>query len=74
MFGGVAADETVLFALTCTEPRACAFCSCLGLLLKLEGEGSTCKPGKEKGAPAPLSLLLLGAWRLGGSGRGWAAL
>lgn len=42
-----------------------AFRCCLGLWLNLEREGSTCKLGKEEGAPAPLSLLLPGLEPLG---------
>lgn len=68
-FGGVSADEAVLFALTRTAPRARAFRSCLGLLLNMEGEGSVHRPGEEKVARAPLSLLLPSLEALGGAGQ-----
>lgn len=59
----------MLFAFPCTVPRAHAFRSCLGLWLNPEGEGSAYKPGKEKGARAPLSLLSLSLEALGGAGQ-----
>ena len=68
-FGGGAAGAAMLFALPCPAPRARAFRSCLGLLLNLAGEGSTCKPRKEKGARAPLSVLLPSLEAAGGAGQ-----
>ena len=59
----------MLFAFTCTVPRAHAFRSCLGLLLNVEGKGGICKPGKANGARAPLSLLLLSLEAPGGAGQ-----